>query len=195
MYIVCNIQSSAQISKTNSNNLHQEEKYLQLRKYINIQTKIKQSELFTSAKFLRLLIQEYHFFRTVFYLFMSFLKEQVISQWFLSFLFPQSYKIDKLLTKIITATRQLSNPKPENNFWLPLSQNILGNLMIRSLTWSLPATLDMRSIFSLEIRKQLILTLLVWAWWITSKDMIGNIPNILRKQSCVPSWNELIYYF
>lgn len=134
MYIVCNIQSSAQISKTNSNNLHQEEKYLQLRKYINIQTKIKQSELFTSAKFLRLLIQEYHFFRTVFYLFMSFLKEQVISQWFLSFLFPQSYKIDKLLTKIITATRQLSNPKPENNFWLPLSQNILGNLMIRSLT-------------------------------------------------------------
>lgn len=195
MYIVCNIQSSAQISKTNSNNLHQEEKYLQLRKYINIQTKIKQSELFTSAVFLRLLIQEYHFFRTVFYLFMSFLKEQVISQWFLSFLFPQSYKIDKLLTKIITATRQLSNPKPENNFWLPLSQNILGNLMIRSLTWSLPGTLDMRSIFSLEIRKQLILTLLVWAWWITSEDMIGNIPNILRKQSCVPSWNELIYYF
>lgn len=53
MYIVCNIQSSAQISKTNSNNLHQEEKYLQLRKYINIQTKIKQSELFTSAVFLR----------------------------------------------------------------------------------------------------------------------------------------------
>ena len=100
----------------------------------SVQTKIKQSELFTSSVFLRLLIQEYHFFRTVFYLFMSFLKEQVISQWFLSFLFPQSYKIDKLLTKIITATRQLSNPKPENNFWLPLSQNILGNLMIRSLT-------------------------------------------------------------
>lgn len=76
----------------------------------SVQTKIKQSELFTSAIFLRLLIQEYHFFRTVFFLFMSSLKEKVISQWFLSFLFPLSYKIDKLLTKIITASKQLSNP-------------------------------------------------------------------------------------
>ena len=104
MYIVCNIQSSAQISKTNSNNLRQEEIFTveEVYKY-SLQTKIKQSELFTSAIFLRLLIQEYHFFRTVYYLFMSSLKEKVISQWFLSFLFPQSWKIDKLLTKIITA--------------------------------------------------------------------------------------------
>lgn len=100
----------------------------------SLQTKIKQSELFTSAIFLRLLIQEYHFFRTVYYLFMSSWKEKVISQWFLSFLFPQSWKIDKLLTKIITASKQLSNPKPKNNFWLPLSQNIIGNLIIRSST-------------------------------------------------------------
>lgn len=90
----------------------------------SVQTKIKQSELFTSAIFLRLLIQEYHFFRTVFYLFISSLKEKVISQ----------YNIDKLLNEIITASKQLSNPKPENNFWLPLSQNIFGNLMIRSST-------------------------------------------------------------
>ena len=104
MYIVRNTQSSAQISKTNSNNLRQEEIFTveEVYKY-SLQTKIKQSELFTSAIFLRLLIQEYHFFRTVYYLFMSSLKEKVISQWFLSFLFPQSWKIDKLLTKIITA--------------------------------------------------------------------------------------------